>query len=73
MRAAGITSFGGSVDLMDIAEPRPPAPDEVLLEVRGAGVGNWDQVVRSGNWDVGRAPPLVLGVEAAGVVLACGS
>ncbi len=73
MRAAGITSFGGSVTPMDIAEPRPPAADEVVLEVRGAGVGNWDQVVLSGDWDVGRTPPLVLGVEASGVVLACGA
>src|SRR5215467_7175755 len=73
MRAAGITSFGGSVELMDIALPRPPAADEVVLDVRAAGVGNWDQAVRTGNWEVGRAPPLVLGVEASGVVLARGA
>jgi NADPH:quinone reductase-like Zn-dependent oxidoreductase len=73
MRAAGITRFGGRVELMDIAEPRPPAADEVVLDVRAAGVGNWDQVVRTGNWDVGRTPPLVLGVEASGVVLARGA
>jgi len=73
MRAAGIASFGGSVELMDIADPRPPAADEVVLEVRAAGVGNWDEVVRNGDWDVGHAPPLVLGVEAAGVVLSRGS
>jgi NADPH:quinone reductase-like Zn-dependent oxidoreductase len=73
MRAAGITRFGGRVELMDIAEPRPPAADEVLLEVRSAGVANWDDVVRSGSWDVGRTPPLALGVEASGVVLARGA
>ncbi len=73
MRGAGIRRFGGRVELMELAEPRPPAADEVLIEVRAAGVGNWDQVVRSGDWDVGRAPPLVLGVEASGVVLACGA
>jgi NADPH:quinone reductase-like Zn-dependent oxidoreductase len=73
MRAAGIRSFGGRVELMEIAEPRPPAADEVLIEVRAAGVGNWDQVVRSGDWDVGRKPPLVLGVEASGLVIARGA
>ena len=37
-----------------------------------AGVGNWDEFVRVGDWDIGRSPPLALGVEAAGVVTAIG-
>src|SRR5437588_9217163 len=53
--------------------PRPLARDEVLIEVRAAGVGNWDEFVRTGGWDVGRRPPMALGVEAAGVVTAVGS
>ena len=40
--------------------------------MRAAGVGNWDEIVRVGDWDVGRRPPLALGVEAAGVVAAVG-
>jgi NADPH:quinone reductase-like Zn-dependent oxidoreductase len=40
--------------------------------VRTAGVGNWDEIVRVGDWDVGQRPPLVLGVEAAGIVEAIG-
>jgi NADPH:quinone reductase-like Zn-dependent oxidoreductase len=40
--------------------------------VHAAGVGNWDEFVRVGDWDVGRRPPLALGVEAAGVVAAAG-
>ena len=40
--------------------------------MRSAGVGNWDEIVRVGDWDVGRQPPLALGVEAAGVVEAIG-
>jgi NADPH:quinone reductase-like Zn-dependent oxidoreductase len=40
--------------------------------VREAGVGNWDEFVRTGGWDVGAKPPMVLGVEAAGTVLAAG-
>jgi NADPH:quinone reductase-like Zn-dependent oxidoreductase len=72
MRAAGIETFGGEVQMFELAAPRSPAPDEVVIAVRAAGVGNWDEIVRTGGWDVGRRPPLVLGVEAAGVVVAVG-
>jgi NADPH:quinone reductase-like Zn-dependent oxidoreductase len=40
--------------------------------VHAAGVGIWDDLVRAGDWDVGRRPPLALGVEAAGVVAVVG-
>ena len=72
MQAAGIEAFGGEVCLLELAEPGPPAPDELVISVRAAGVANWDEFVRVGQWDVGRKPPLALGVEAAGVVLAVG-
>jgi len=42
MRAAGITEFGDEVTLLELPEPRPPAADEVLLRVRAAGVGVWE-------------------------------
>jgi NADPH:quinone reductase-like Zn-dependent oxidoreductase len=44
----------------------------VLIEVKVAGVGNWEEFVRTGGWDVGRVPPLALGVEAAGEVVGVG-
>jgi NADPH:quinone reductase-like Zn-dependent oxidoreductase len=72
MRAAGIDAFGGEVRMIELAAPASPAPDEVVISVRAAGVGNWDEFVRVGNWDVGRPPPLALGVEAAGVIAAAG-
>jgi NADPH:quinone reductase-like Zn-dependent oxidoreductase len=72
MRAAGIEMFGGEVQILELAAPQSLAPDEVMIAVRAAGVGNWDEIVRVGGWDVGRKPPLVLGVEAAGVVVAVG-
>jgi hypothetical protein len=72
MQAAGIDAFGGEVRMLKLAAPATPAPDEVVISVRAAGVGNWDEFVRVGTWDVGRRPPLVLGVEAAGVVVAAG-
>ena len=72
MRAAGIEQFGGEVRTLEVMAPRSPEADEVVVLVRAAGIGNWDEIVRMGGWDVGRAPPLVLGVEAAGVVVAVG-
>ena len=72
MQAAGIDAFGGEVRVLELAAPASPAPDEVVISVRAAGVGNWDEFVRVGDWDVGRRPPLALGVEAAGVVAAVG-
>jgi NADPH:quinone reductase-like Zn-dependent oxidoreductase len=73
MRAAGIRRTGGDIGMIDVPGPRPLAGDEVLIHVRAAGVGNWDEIVRTGGWDVGPRPPLALGVEAAGVVAAVGS
>src|SRR5215472_3401187 len=72
MQVAGIRRLGAQVELIEVGEPRPLAGDEVLLEVRAAGVANWDEFVRTGAWDVGARPPMALGVEAAGTVLASG-
>src|SRR4051794_16574674 len=73
MLVAGIRRTGGDVGMIEVPGPRPLAGDEVLIEVRAAGVGNWDEFVRTGGWDVGRRPPMALGVEAAGLVTAVGS
>jgi NADPH:quinone reductase-like Zn-dependent oxidoreductase len=72
MRGAGISEFGGAVGRIDLPDPRPLMDDEVLIEVRAAGVGNWEEFVRTGEWDIGRAPPMALGVEAAGTITAIG-
>src|SRR4051794_9884548 len=72
VRAAGIDAFGGEVHVLELAVPGSAAPDELVISVRATGVGNWDEIVRVGDWDVGRKPPLALGVEAAGVVAAVG-
>jgi NADPH:quinone reductase-like Zn-dependent oxidoreductase len=72
VRAAGILELGGSVQLVDLPQPRRLAPDEVLIDVKVAGVGNWDEFVRTGRWDVGAKPPMALGVEASGVITALG-
>ena len=72
MQAAGIRRIGDQVEMIEVGEFRPLAGDEVLLGVRAAGVGNWDEFVRIGGWEVGARPPMALGVEAAGTVLAAG-
>jgi NADPH:quinone reductase-like Zn-dependent oxidoreductase len=73
MLVAGVRAFGGKVEMLEVDEPRSLAADEVLIEVRSAGIGNWDNIVRTGDWDVGARPPMALGVEAAGVVKAVGA
>jgi hypothetical protein len=49
MRAAGINAFGDDVRLLEPAAPASPAPDEVMISVHAAGVGDWDEIVRVGS------------------------
>src|SRR5919201_28949 len=72
MLAAGVQELAAAVETIDLPDPRPLAGDEVLIEVRAAGVANWDDLVRTGDWDVGGTPPMALGVAAAGVIGAVG-
>src|SRR5215469_7344270 len=72
MRAAGIRESSDPVEPLDLPDPGGLRPDEVLVEVRCCGVGNWDDIARTGGWDLGRQPPMALGVEAAGVVARTG-
>ena len=69
---AGVRAFGGKVETLEVDDPRALAADEVLIDVRSAGVGNWDDIIRTGGWDVGTRPPLALDVEAAGVIKVVG-
>jgi NADPH:quinone reductase-like Zn-dependent oxidoreductase len=72
LRAAGIEAFGDDVALLELPDPPPLEAGQVLIEVKAAGVGNWEAFVRTGGWDVGRVPPMALGVEAAGEVVEVG-
>ena len=62
--AAGIQEFDGPVEPLALREPRPLAGNEALIEVKAAGVAQWDEFLRAGSWDVGARPPMALGVEA---------
>jgi NADPH:quinone reductase-like Zn-dependent oxidoreductase len=73
VRAAGIREIGDPVMLLELPGPRPLRPDEVLIDVRACGIGNWDEIARQGGWDLGTRPPMALGVEAAELVAAVGA
>jgi NADPH:quinone reductase-like Zn-dependent oxidoreductase len=68
MRAAGIREYRGAVIPLELPTPTVVAADQVAIEVYAAGVANWDDIVRTGDWDVGSVPPMALGVAASGVV-----
>jgi len=70
---AGITALGQPVEILEVDEPAQPAADEVLIDVATAGIGNWDELVRIGSWQIGGPAPMALGTEAAGTVAAVGS
>src|SRR5215831_513727 len=73
MRAAGIAALGEPVEIFEVDEPATPAAGEVLIDVVAAGIGNWDDLVRIGSWQIGGPAPMALGTEAAGTVVAVGS
>src|SRR5919197_338030 len=73
MRAAGITALGEPVEIFEVDELATPAAGEVIIDVVAAGIGNWDELVRIGSWQIGGPAPMALGTEAAGTVAAAGS
>jgi NADPH:quinone reductase-like Zn-dependent oxidoreductase len=75
MTAEAIDQFGPPGVLQPHRLPVPKlAPTEVLIEMRCAGVGSWDAMIREGVWAPGGVEfPLVLGTDGAGIVVAKGS
>src|SRR5213596_4315822 len=73
MRAAGIRALGEPVEIFEVDELAPPAAGDVLLDVAAAGIGNWDELMRIGSWQLGGPAPMALGTEAVGTVVAAGS
>jgi NADPH:quinone reductase-like Zn-dependent oxidoreductase len=77
MRAVAIDRFGGPDTLTLKTLPIPEiGPDEVLVRLEFAGVGEWDPFEREGGYAkmMGMQPdfPYVLGSEGAGTVAAAG-
>src|SRR5205809_3548914 len=73
MRVAGITALGEPVEIFELDEPAMPTAGEVLIDVVAAGIGNWDELVRIGSWQIGGPAPMALGTSASGTVAAAGS
>jgi NADPH2:quinone reductase len=74
MKAIVMTRLGGAEVLQVVDRPEPvPGPGEALVEIAAAGVNFMDIGVRRGLAWTDTPNPKVLGVEAAGRVLAVGS
>jgi NADPH:quinone reductase-like Zn-dependent oxidoreductase len=77
MKAIALDRFGGIETLSPRTLPVPDVgPDEILIRVESAGVGEWDPFEREGGFAglSGAAPrfPYVLGSDGAGSVAAAG-
>lgn len=73
MRGWAINGYGGELVLMDDLPVPTPGPRDVLIRMRSAEVGIWDELVRTGACDVARPFPLVLGLGGAGSIAAVGA
>jgi NADPH:quinone reductase-like Zn-dependent oxidoreductase len=71
MRAWAIEGYGEPMRLMDLPIPTP-GPNDVLMVMHGAEVGDWDELVRNGEWPMERPFPLALGLAGAGMVAEVG-
>ena len=73
MRGWAIRAYGEEMVLMDGLPIPTPGPNDILMQMRSAEVGDWDELVRTGEWDMERPFPLVLGLAGAGRIAAVGA
>lgn len=71
MKALAVTAYGGKINLIEAAVPRPAA-DEVLIHVRASGLCSTDIHLLSGHQPLGNLPR-ILGHELAGDIVELGS
>jgi NADPH:quinone reductase-like Zn-dependent oxidoreductase len=73
MDAIVVERFGTPdvLSLRRLATPRA-GPGEALIEVRAAGVGPWDALIRSGGSAVSQSLPLIPGSDVSGVIAEAG-
>ncbi len=68
MKAARISNFGPpSVITIDDLPRQEPAPGQVLVRVKAAGVGPWDVLIREGKSALRQPLPIILGSDLAGI------
>lgn len=52
MRGLAIRAYGEEMVLMDDVPVPTPGPHDILMQMRSAEVGDWDELVRTGAWDM---------------------
>ena len=69
MKAVRVHRFGPPevIALEDVPKPEP-SNGEVVVEVKAAGIGPWDALIRSGKSTLPQPLPLVLGSDLSGVI-----
>src|SRR5258708_9546312 len=74
MKAIQLTGYKGfdSMQLFEVEKPKPAA-NEVLLEVKAAGVNFAELELTKGRYRIPKEPPFIMGFEAAGVVVERGA
>jgi NADPH:quinone reductase-like Zn-dependent oxidoreductase len=74
MKAVRVHSFGSPevISLDDVAKPEP-GNGEVVVQVKAAGIGPWDALIRSGKSVLPQPLPLILGSDLSGVVDSVGA
>jgi NADPH2:quinone reductase len=73
MKAVQLSRFGGPEVLEIIETPTPaPQPSEVLVRVQASGINFFEVLMRQDRYAVTPELPMLLGVEAAGVIEALG-
>jgi NADPH:quinone reductase-like Zn-dependent oxidoreductase len=72
MRAITVTGYGSTPSIADIPTPEP-APGQILIRLRAAGMNPMDVTLASGAWKPMPATfPMVLGADGAGSVESLG-
>lgn len=74
MHTWAIDSYGGPerMQIRELPIPKKGSRD-VLIEMQGGEIGDWDILVREGVWPMDRPFPLVLGLAGSGVVAEIGA
>src|SRR4029077_12035062 len=74
MKAVRIHRFGPPevLSLDDVPKPEP-GNGEVVVQVKAAGIGPWDGLIRSGKSVIPQPLPLILGSDLSGVIDSVGA
>lgn len=74
MKAIELSGFEGfsSLRLADVERPKPGL-NEILIEVKAAGINYAEIELTKGRYQVGKKPPFIMGFEASGIVAEVGS